>query len=160
MALKKPLVISSGEIQQLQSTDTLDAPQSGGDVLVQTNDEAGTIVIGAPVYNDAADGVKKAKGDASGTSKPIGLVYDASIANATPGKILTSGVLSATTGQWDTITGGSGGLTFGTKYYLSAATAGLLTSTAPSAVGQYVVEVGIAVSTTEMLVNIRQRILL
>lgn len=161
MALKKPLVIgSNGEFQQLQGGDTLNAPDAGGQLLVQTNDEAGAIVIGTPVYNDAADGVKKAKADAAGTSQPIGLVYDASITNATAGSILINGVLVATTGQWDAVAGTTGGLTFGTKYYLSAATSGLLTATAPSTVGQYVVEVGIGISTTEMRVMIKSRILL
>lgn len=153
MALRKPLVIVSGQTQQLQSTDTLDAPQSGGDVVSQTNDEAGAIVIGTPVYNDANDGVKKAKADASGTKDVIGLVRDTSITNAVAGGIQTSGILSATTGQWDAAFGTSGGLVKGTRYYLSAATAGLGTSTAPSTVGQYVIELGIAISTTELLLS-------
>lgn len=161
MASKKPLVVGAdGLPQQLQAGDTLDAPQSGGDILVQTNDESTPIVIGAPVYNDAADGVKKAKADASGTSNPIGLVAAASIAAGIAGTILISGILSATTGQWDAIAGTTGGLTAGTRYFLSAATSGLLTSTPPNAVGQYIVEVGIAISTTELKVNIRQRIAL
>src|SRR4051812_45389297 len=122
MALRKPLVLVSGEVQQLQTADTLDAPQSGGDVIIQTNDEAGAIVIGAPVYSDANDGVKKAKGDAAGTSNCIGLVAQASITNGTSGPIMVAGILAATTGQWDAVTGGSGGLVFGTKYFLSAAT--------------------------------------
>src|SRR4051812_5461546 len=125
MALRKPLVLVSGQTQQLQSTDTLDAPQSGGDLIVQTNDEASPIVIGTPVYNDANDGVKKAKADASGTKDVIGLVRDVSITNAVAGGIMTSGVLSAATGQWDTAFGTSGGLVKGTRYYLSATTSGL-----------------------------------
>jgi hypothetical protein len=160
MALRKPLVLNAGQIQQLQSADTLDAVQSGGDTLTQTNDEAGAIVIGTPVYNDANDGVKKAKADASGTKDVVGLVRDTSITNATTGAIQISGVLSATTGQWDAVFGTSGGLTRGTRYYLSAGTAGLGTATAPSTVGQYVVELGIAVSTTELLLSVFRPILL
>jgi hypothetical protein len=48
----------------------------------------------------------------------------------------------------------------GTTYYLSAGTAGLLTATAPSTVGQYVVEIGVALSTTELLIRPRPPILL
>lgn len=151
--LRRPLVIASGQIQQLQSADTLDAPQSGGDVIAQTNDEAGAIVIGTPVYNDANSGVKKAKSDAVGTKDVIGLVRDTSISNGVAGAIQTNGVLTATTGQWDTAFGTSGGLTKGTRYYLSAATAGLGTVTAPSTAGQYVVELGLALSTTELVLN-------
>jgi hypothetical protein len=160
MALRKPLVQVGGQLQQLQSTDTLDAPQSGGDVVSQTNDEAGAIVIGTPVYNDANDGVKKAKADASGTKDVIGLVRDTSITNGVAGAIQTSGIIAATTGQWDTALGTSGGLTKGTRYYLSATTAGLGTSTAPSTVGQYVVELGLAISTTELLLSPFRPILL
>lgn len=160
MAARKPLVLVSGEIQQLQSGDYLNVPISGYQEAQLTNDEASPIVIGAPVYMDAANGVKKAKADASGTSTPIGLVADASITNGVSGTIALDGVLTATTGQWDTIAGTTGGLTFGTRYYLSAATAGLLTATAPSTTGQYVVEVGIAISTTDLKISIRPRILL
>ena len=160
MSLRKPLVLNSGQIQQLQSTDTLSAPQSGGDVVIQTNDEASPIVICTPVYNDADDGVKKAKADAIGTKSAIGLVYDSSITNGVSGAIQVNGIVSATTGQWDAVFGTTGGLAFGTRYYLSAATAGLGTSTAPSAVGQYVLELGIAISTTELLLTMNQPILL
>ena len=160
MALRKPLIIDAGQIKQLQSGDTLDAPQSGGDLVSQTNDEAGSIVIGTPVYNDANDGVKKAKADASATVQVIGLVRDTSVSAAAAGAVHVGGVMTATTGQWDAVAGTTGGLTKGTRYYLSAATAGLLTATAPTTVGQYVVEIGIALSTTEMLVNVKSPILL
>lgn len=160
MALRKPLVINAGRIQQLQSGDTLDAPQAGGDQISQTNDEAGAIVIGTPVYNDANDGVKKAKADASGTAQVLGLCATVSAGAAAQAAIQTNGVLTASTAQWDTAFGTTGGLTKGIRYYLSEATAGLGTVTAPSTVGQYVVELGIAISTTELNIEIRSPILL
>lgn len=160
MTLRKPLVMVGGEIQQLQAGDDIDAPISGTNNISLTNDESGSIVIGAPVYSDAASGVKKAKADAAGTSKVIGLVAQASITNATAGDIALSGALSATTTQWDAVAGTTGGLAFGTTYYLSAATAGQITSTAPSTTGQYVVEVGVALSTTVLRVAIKSRVLL
>lgn len=153
MTLRKPLVMNAGQVQQLQSGDTLDAPQAGGDVIAQTNDEVGAVVIGTPVYNDVNDGVKKAKADASGTKDVIGLMRDVTTAGAASGQVQTNGVLTATTAQWDAAFGTTGGLTKGTRYYLSAGTAGLGTSTAPSTVGQYVVELGIAISTTELALS-------
>lgn len=159
MALRKPLVLNAGQVQQLQAGDTLDAPQSGGDVIVLTNDEAGALIQGNVVYADANDGVKKAKADAAGTSKPIGLSVTAPAAAAS-GQIMVSGILTLTTGQWDAAFGTTGGLVFGTIYYLSAATLGLGTVTAPTTVGQYVIELGIAISSTEFLIRIRQTILL
>lgn len=160
MALKKPLVLYSGEIAQLQAGDDLNVPFSGTINISQTNDEAAPIVIGTPVYNDAADGVKKAKANAAGTSKVLGLVAQTSITNAVAGDIGIDGVLTATTGQWDAVTGQVGGLTFGSPYYLDPTTAGMLTVTAPTTAGQYVAAVGIAISTTEMKVSVQPRILL
>jgi len=61
-----------------------------------------------------------------------------------------SGLLKLTTAQWDAITGGSGGLTRGDAYYVSATTSGHLTTTAPSGGGQFVSPVGIATSATTM----------
>jgi hypothetical protein len=125
-----------------------------------TNDNAGSIVICQAVYTKANGNVDLAKADASGTKEVLGLVHDALILTTESGNILVDGVLTATTGQWDTVTGGSGGLTPGAIYYLSAATAGRLTSTAPTTVGQYVVRVGRALSATKMDMMIMAPILL
>jgi len=154
LALKKPLVISSGQVQQLQSGDTLDAPMAAIDVIEATNNNASPIVIGAPVYPDGNDAVDLGKADASGTVELLGLVRATSIAAAASGEIQTDGILAATTGQWDAITGGSGGLTAKTVYYLDPSTAGMLTDTAPSTAGQFVVRVGLATSTIEMDISI------
>ncbi len=145
----KPLVILNGLKQQIPAGYVLDAIVSGGEGEIYTNDEAGPIVIGAPVYLDAADGVKKAKANALATSKVIGLVKDVSIATTVQGTILTDGVLTATTTQWDAICGTTGGLTFNTLYYLDPATGGTLTATPPATIGQYVRPVVIGISATE-----------
>lgn len=160
MALKKPLVISGGQIQQLQAGDTLDASVSAQQTINAENGEVGAIVIGAPVYMSGNSQVKKAKADAAATKEVIGLVNDASIAGGATGTILTNGVLSATTGQWDAITGDTGGLTANAVYFLDPTTAGKLTKTAPSTVGQYVCRVGVAISTTEMKIEPEETILL
>lgn len=157
MALKKPLVINAGQIDQLQAGDTLDAPIGDVEVLTLTNDNAGSLVIGTPVYMAAADHVDKAKADAVGTVNVIGLVLATSIATSASGVVQTDGVVVATTGQWDAVTGGSGGLTFNTIYYLDQTTAGKITSTAPSTAGQFVKEIGIGISTTEMKLSNNSR---
>lgn len=160
MALRKPLVLNNGQIQQLQSADTLDAPQGGGDVQVMTNGNAGAVVIGTPVYTSANGTFDKARGNAAATKNVIGITSQVSIANGASGPVTTNGVVTATTTQWDAAFGTTGGLTRDTIYYLSAATAGVGTSTAPSTVGEYVCELGVALSTTELLVRIRPAILL
>lgn len=160
MALKKPLVIEAGQIQQLQAGDTLDAAVSGGDRVIQTNDEATPIVIGMAVYNDANDGVKKAQANAASTQRLLGLVAAVSIAPAASGSVILNGVLTATTAQWDAVTGAVGGLLFGVFYYLDPATSGRITSVAPIAIGQYVLQLGKALSTTELMIEIQQSVLL
>lgn len=151
----------AGQVQQLQAGDTLDAPQSGGDQINQTNAEATPVVIGAPVYVFGNDQFKKAQANAAGTKDVLGLVAKSpSIANGASGPIQTDGVLVATTGEWDAVTGGSGGLTANTIYYLDPATSGRITATAPSTIGQYVVPIGRALSTTELNINIQPSVLL
>lgn len=127
-------------------------PANVGKLIVgsQTNDNAGSVVIGAPVYSTAADHFDKAKANALSTSRVYGLVADTSISTTSAGNVCVGGILSATTAQWDAITGQTGGLTFNSKYYLDASTAGKLTTTAPSASTNIVVSVGLAISTTEM----------
>jgi hypothetical protein len=72
--------------------------------------------------------------------------------------VATDGVLSGTTAQWDAVTGQTGGLTAGVDYFLSAATAGRVTTTPPATAGQYNVYVGRAKSTTDMHLDIRVHI--
>lgn len=154
MAARKPLVIINGQVQNLPAGDSLDAPVSEVDLITATNNNAGSIVIGAPVYVAAAGAVDLAQANASGTKKVLGLVYDTSITAAATGNILTDGVLTATTTQWDAVAGTTGGLAAGTQYYLDPATAGMLTATAPSTSSQFVCPVGVALSTTEMEITI------
>lgn len=143
-------------IQSLLTTYTIGTKTN----YVLTNGESTSIVIGTPVYISGNDSAKKAKANSSSTTYFIGLVADTSITNSKTGNITINGVLNATTTQWDAVAGTSGGLTANTVYYLSASTAGQITSTAPTTVGQYVVQVGIAISTTEMIINITRPILL
>lgn len=162
MAVKAPLVLGSdGLMQQLQSGDSISVAQATYSSRSVTNGEgAAAIVIGAPVYASAADTVKKAKADAKATSKLVGLGLDASIAAAGTGNIITGGILVATTAQWDAVAGTTGGLAFNTEYFLDPATAGKITSTPPTTVGQCLVLVGVALSTTELELQIAPPILL
>lgn len=152
MATRKPLVIISGQLQEIPSGDTLSTASSEVDVVSKVNGNAGAIVKGTPVYASSATQVDKAGAASSGVKKVVGLVAQASIAAAASGLIQTDGILTATTAEWDAVAGTTGGLIFNTIYYLST-TAGLITDTAPSASGNYVSAVGIALSTTELDIN-------
>lgn len=150
MAQKKALVLTNGKIEQLQSGDYLQQ----ADIPQFTNGNAGSLVIGTPVYSSANSTVDKARANAVGTSNVIGLVADSSISAAGTGAVQTDGVLTATTAEWDAVAGTTGGLTRDVIYYLDSATAGKLTSTSPTINPNYSVKVGIGLSTTEMLIQI------
>lgn len=156
MAVQKPLVIIAGQIQQIPAGDTMSAASSEVDVISLT--AAATVVKGCPVYISVAGSFNKANAAAAGTAKVIGFAAEG-ITSAAQGIIQTDGVLSCTTGEWDAIAGTTGGLVAGTEYYL-AASAGLISSTAPSSSGAYVVKVGTAISTTELEITIGDSVLL
>lgn len=154
MALRKPLVISSdGHIEQLQSGDSLDAPVAGGSIVQVTNGNAGPITLGQVVYLDGADSVDLARANAVGTSSPIGLVFDASIAAAAVGGVQIDGIISSA--NWTSVIGATN-LTAGTEYFLDPDTAGRMTATPPqpSDVGEFVVSLGRAFSTTDFRIEI------
>lgn len=118
-------------------------PQLGGDLdtndfgltLQLTNDNAGAITIGEPVYIKSNGNVDLADADAaSTTTSTVGLVADASIASAGTGAVCFAGVV----GDFDT-----SGLTAGALVYIATGTAGVLTSTEPTAVGAQVKPIGI-----------------
>lgn len=161
MALRKPLVIVAGQIQQLQAGDTLNASVTESEVISVTNGSGGALalVIGTPVYISGDDTVKKANAAALATANVIGLVADVSIADGDGGTVIVEGVLTATTAQWDAVTGGTGGLVAGTLYYLDA-TAGLLTATPLTTVGQYIAPIGVALSTVALKLDVEPTILL
>ncbi|HEY6025852.1 MAG TPA: capsid cement protein [Pseudolabrys sp.] len=123
-------------------------PQTGDTMVTLTNASGGTASAGSPVYMSAAASFGLAVATSFAAALAVGFV-PSDIASAASGSVQTSGVLTLTTAQWDARTGGSGGLTFGTPYYLDV-TAGKMTATAPSAVGQFVTLLGVALSTTQL----------
>ena len=162
MATKIPLVLGTdGNIQQLQNGDSIIVATANTDVYALTNAEASAVVIGAPVYVFGADQFKKAQANASAPSKAWGMVYDSpNIANGASGQVATDGIVTATTTQWDAVTGQTGGLTPGSDYFLDAATSGKMTTTPPTTIGQYVVKLGKALSTTKFDLSVDSPILL
>ncbi len=148
MAARKPLVLNGGEIQQIQTGDTLLASVSEVDIISLTNGDAGAHALGDVVYISAADTAKKAQANAIATQNAIAIATGA-ISAAAIGSYQSDGIIT-----------GLAGLTVGAVYYLSAATAGAMTTTAPSATGQYVVRLGIAISATEFDLRIERSILL
>ena len=158
MAARKPLVLNSGQIEQLQSGDTLNAIVSGGDNFNLENTQGSAIGRCFVVYSGGGTGqIKLARANASGTAKAIGLVNEDSIANGSTGNIMLAGVMTpAGTAFWDDATGGSGGLTPNAVYYLSEATAGMMTTTPPTT--GWVQKIGIALTDIDFWINIEPAI--
>jgi len=162
MAAIKPFYydVATNLWKKITSPDTLDASVTStlATTLNVTADAA--LVIGNAVYISAAGHVDLANAAAAGTAHCIGLVKDASVASAATGDVVINGELTATTGQWDAVAGTTGGLTAGTDYYLSKATAGkLVTDVSAYTTGDFVVYVGHAISTTKMKVNPQAQII-
>jgi hypothetical protein len=152
-AARRPLVIIDGQVSQLPAGDTLDAVSSEVDVIPLTNGAGTTQPICTPFYISAANTGLPARANASGTAGAIGLLR-ADVSAGQGGFAQTDGLLTATTSQWDAVTGQTGGLTPGTVYFLSSSTAGRITSTAPIAQGEFVVRMGRAISTTALEISI------
>lgn len=146
--------MTNGQLEQLQAGDTLDV--SLVQLISRANNTGGPLVIGTPVYAISATDVDKAKADAQSTIRVVGLVAEASIADTASGSIAVDGILTATTGEWDAITGDVGGLVPGDNYFLNPANAGQLSKTATIATGEFVVRVGYALSATEFEIEVQQ----
>lgn len=97
---------------------------------------------------------KPAKADALATSQVVGLATRNTNEAGQAQYPKAANVLVLTTEEWDAVAGTTGGLVEGDAYYLSAATAGHITSVAPSASGSFIVRVGIALSPTRLLVTL------
>jgi hypothetical protein len=161
MANRIPLVLVNGQVQQLQSGDAISVPSATYDGRTATNAESSAaLTAGMPVYISGNSAVKRAQANAAGTAGVAGIWLDPSTAAAASGNYAAGGVAVCTTAQWDAVTGATGGLTAGSLYFLDAATAGKLTTTAPSTAAQLVTLVGRALSTTDMEMLLELPILL
>jgi hypothetical protein len=103
-----------------------------------------TIAARDVVYISSADNVSPAQADAAATSYAVGFANAGAAAAASVG-VKTDGII-----------GGFSGLTAGARYYLSAATAGLITSTLPVGTGNTIVQVGYAKSATDVQIQLLQ----
>lgn len=150
--IKKPLVLANGEIEQLQSGDKLSPIPN---VLSLENGESFDVLIGQPVVIESADTINYAI--ATTLPNVIGLASQAIVSGAT-GDVQTDGKLSATTAEWDLLTGQTGGLSPGAIYYLSNLDTGKLLIVPPETQGHYLVRLGIAINSTDFEIKISRPI--
>lgn len=104
--------------------------------------------LGAPLYLTSGGVYTLAKADAANTAEVVALLYSIPDANT---------LVLAYFGNVTVNTAVSGGaLVVGSTYYVSAATAGLITATEPSTLGHVSKPVGTAISTTVLeFINMR-----
>jgi hypothetical protein len=115
-----------------------------GEAIAQT---AHGLSVGMPITLSGTTWIA-ADRDAAAT---VATALVSAVADANNFSLVYCGPVTLTTGQWDSRTGDSGGLTAGEYYWLSS-TAGGLTKTAPtSGLGQVVMQ---AISTTKAIINI------
>jgi hypothetical protein len=156
MAIRKPLVLVNGQLQQLQAGDVVQS----FDILPQTVNEPGGLSFGQFVYNDGNDTIRKARANASGTKDVLGMVMNGTVPQGGTANVLLSGPAVGTTGQWDAQFGTTGGLAPRARYFLSDTVAGQADINAPTADGSYVIEVGVGASPTELVLSAPYRSIL
>ncbi len=146
--IRKPLILNSGNLEQLQAGDRLAPVPNTLDVI---NGEAASILPGGVVYISSDSTIKYAQADSILTKDAIALCIS-EIISSESGIVQTDGTLTLTITQWDLVTGDTGGLIPGTVYFLSETTNGRITKTAP--INGYVVKIGVAISTVNFEISI------
>ena len=100
--------------------------------------DTGGVAANDCVYISSSGKVKPAKGDAEATARAVGFSKASALASASV-KLVQDGIMD-----------GFSGLTAGSRYFLSSATAGAITLTAPTGVGHEIVKVGYALTATKL----------
>lgn len=148
------------------SPSPVGSPVGGGGIdtnLQQaTNDDFVNMTFGSPVYSDA-NGllVRRAVGNSQQSKQVWGLVADSSISPGNLVNIMVGGTLTGSLSQWNVATGMSGGLITNSIYYLSVDSPGKITPFGPTpidGVDLWSVQIGTALSTTTMKIEVQQSV--
>ena len=112
---------------------------------------AADMPVGTPVYaTSTPDTVNKANAGGAGTARALGLLVRP-VKMGERCLVQTRGPLTLTDADWKAIHGAAS-LVVGVAYYLSAASAGTITATAPSAGGDFVIPIGVAASVETLII--------
>ena len=169
-SLSDPVQLCDGAIDavhmwfgRLLTVDELTYMYNSGNGRELTSSSIGVradAAICTPVRSCGPGHMVPARANSKSSAQVIGLVVGAEILVGDSGIVQTDGVLEATTAEWDTLTGDTGGLDEDTTYFLDPTTAGMLTDVAPTNTGEYLAPVGTALSATKLKIDIKQPILL
>jgi len=126
----------------------------------QQNVDSVPLVFGQPVCVEPT-GIVRADATTINSSRVFGLVSSNQINIGGFGAVTTTGVMTNTITFWNqVIMGATTGLIPDQYYFLDPANPGYITTTVPTTTGVFMINVGLAISTTEFEVNINDPILL
>lgn len=151
----RPLVDSEGQSPVLPDDQALDA-LAVGTGLELVNYTGSTIPRYSPVtagYGAGVGGMTRARANSIGLAYVTGFLTT----DCAPGAsalVQRSGILWGSAAFWAQVTGNPVGLLAGQLYYLSADFPGRISTVLPVRFGEFVVEVGRAISPTQLLINI------
>lgn len=156
MTARRPLVLINGIQYQLPPGDTLNAValSLGVDLVNESAQNLPKCTPVCPGSGAGAGGFQPARANAIGTSRVFGLIAADQIGPGAAGAVMNFGLLSATSAQWNAVTGQRNGLTPGAIYYLADLTTSRLTTNPPTNTGRFLVKVGQALTQTIMFIAI------
>jgi len=130
--------------------------QAGERLYSKLNADNIALMKGMPVYIAVGDETDMfaAISNVAASSRVLGLVVDTTVPVQMVGAVVSKGLVEQPVEAWADLTGYIGGLIAGRDYFVRADMKGGLTSTPPTARGQFVTRVGKAVSSTVLDVNI------
>lgn len=144
--------ITTGGLQGPPGTPGTNGASSDTTVITasKVNGHAYTLTQGAPVC--IVSGVFRLATSAAPFNRVVGLVYEDLIVAGATGRAQVGGIMVQPTAEWDLVTIGVGGLVPEASYFLSAN--GKLSPYPPETVGDYVVRIGVAISSTDLQIDI------
>lgn len=156
MAIRRPLIVdkTDGSVKELPIGDSIQESSVGYNAL---NNTGGTLIKGTPIFKSATTNEVEVADATDNTLNCNGFV-GVEILNTESGEIQVADTITA---DWTLIQESAGAtLVPGDVYFLST-TAGKITNDVSAYVaGNIIQKLGIAVSTTDLLIDIREEILL
>jgi len=162
---RRALALYDGQPKQLDTAnDTMPALPAyvEGRQVVCRNGTGGTFAIGLPVaMTNGSATLRQVLSLANPPERPFGIVTESGgiLASGT-GNVQIRGVVELTTGQWDAVvTSGSGGLIAGSVYSFNSNNSGKLFAGLPPTVSAQYVRMGIALSSTKLLLLPQKKVI-
>jgi len=148
-------------VELVNGTQVIKRVASVTDINSQTtiiNNTTNNFIFGQPIYNLSNGSFDLAVATNIDKKDVIGIISsDFILSGGGSGNAIFSGRLTGTIQQWEIVTSMVGGLVPNKKYFLDTNT-GLLTINAPTDIGQFICQIGRAISTTELIIKIEQPI--